>query len=154
MSKRNKILLTVAVSVLAIVLFVGTNWTKLYRYNTDVDLNSGKIRKDYYFWVFPIKQDVLETSFSKLLEHLDIPVSTEPDWHPDSKSMYILGLQKSGGYVQNACNHFVTAIQVAPIDDNKMKDYTKEALEHLKNKEFDKIQSLAENISKGTSGQS
>jgi hypothetical protein len=147
MSKKNKLgMVVILISVTLII--VAANWDELYCYNAEVDLNSGKICKHYHLWIVPIKKEVLDTPFSLLLKSSDISVISEPDWYPDLKSTYVFfGKQRSGGFIQNACNAFAQAIDISNMDEQKTEAYTKMALEFLKSKEYEKINNLAKEVS-------
>lgn len=148
MSKINKVGLFVAILIIVTLIIVAAYWKELYCYNADVDLHSGKIRRHYYLWIIPIKVVEMDTPFSLLLKSSGISVNPEPDWYPDLKSTYIfIGKQRSGGFIQNACDTYAKAIEMSKIDEQKTKDFTTKALEYLEVKKYEKIVNLAKDLS-------
>jgi hypothetical protein len=148
MSKKNKLGMMVVILLSVTLIIVAANWNELYCYNVDVDLCSGRICKHYYFWIIPIKKEVSDTPFSLLLNSSDVSVISEPEWYPDLKSTYIFfGKQRSGGFIQNACDTFAKAIEMSNMDRQNTRNYITQAMEYLKTKEYEKINNLAKEIS-------
>ena len=160
MKHRNKAIIILSFSLILLLWmsFWGEDIFSL-TYDTDIDLNSGRLRKRYYYWIVPLnKQSYESTGFSELvMQYFDSEES--PIWYEDIPAVrtWSGGKIKSGGYALAACSGFYTKLEVEKVlnelSDEEIKSYLKKALDLLKAKKFDEIEQLYKDILKELNNQ-
>jgi len=121
----------------------------LYCYNTDVDLNSGILRKTFYYWLLPVKQEVISTKFSDMVA--SYVTEREPKWTEDVVTVSASGAcVRKGGMIFSSCNALANAIDVADATGKLTADqkerYLIKALGLLRAEKVGDILTLADEV--------
>jgi hypothetical protein len=139
-------------------IFVPDKAHGFYQSAIDVDLNSGLLRKRYYFWIIPIKHKVLQTDFSRMANEY-IEITDKPVWKEDYTGVSILlAKRSSGGRLQYICYKFSYLVEIFDEDgwdgyglrEEDRKDYFIKALGYLRENNIRALEDLTEELSKKT----
>jgi hypothetical protein len=122
----------------------------LYRYNMDIDLNSGVLRKRFFYWIVPVKHEIVSTDFSKMISDY-IEKSEESIWEKDIQTVTISGAKlRKGGRAIASCNALANAIFVVEAFEKLSKkqkiEYLNKGLDFLEKGQPNDIYKLAEYI--------
>ena len=153
---KNKIVgfcLAILVVVIGLILydifFLGPG-QGLYRYNMDIDLNSGILRKRFYYWIIPVKDEVVPTNFSRMV-NIYLPNSKKPKWKESTQTVTISGAKiKKGGRAISSCRVFIDTLVVAEssgnLSEDKKRIYLQTALDLLKVYKIQELEKLSKEI--------
>lgn len=158
MSRRMKVLLVrcflfviiLLASLVVVDIFILEPGQGLYRYNTDIDFNSGVLRKRFYYWIIPVKHEIVSTEFSEMIDTYCV-TPKEAKWIEDVITVTVSGgwIKKGGGRV-SSCSGISNAIAVADATANltmeEKKYYLNKALDLLRENRIDDIWKLADEI--------
>jgi hypothetical protein len=151
MLRQKHIIIVGCIVSVALLLgcFVIIDVLGLYRYNTDVDLNSGVMRKRFYYWIVPVRQEIVPTRFSDMV---DVYVTVrEPKWREDVITVSISGGRTTrGGTIGSNCSALANQIHLAyetgKVTAEQREYYLKKALSLLGAEKIDAIRGMADEI--------
>lgn len=136
--------------ILVDIIFPGKDlWP--FTEHIDVDLNTGVLRQRYYFWVIPLKSEIIQTPFSRMAsKYVD---TDRPVWKEDYKGVFFLAKGGGGGKRIYFCDKIALIMEHSDtlnISPEEKKDYILKALGFLRENNIEALEDLTEELSKKT----
>lgn len=98
--------------VIILIILLGLPLTGLpfiYSRNTDVDINSGDVRKRTILFTFIVKEEIEQTPFSREVRRLGIPINVNRKWEHASTSA--LTMHGTARY-DSSCRRCITIVAI------------------------------------------
>lgn len=122
-----------------------------YQSNIDIDLNSGALREWHYFWIIPVKREVIETPFFKMVSEY-VEITEQPVWKEDRRGVGFWPAKRGGGggRLPSLCSNFADMIDISKrygLSEEDKKDYVIKARGLLRDTNIEALEDLYDKLS-------